>query len=197
MACQSLAVKHAYKRIKLVFVCASVPTCLVGMRTVHYDVRLWRGCSILRHISVNRFFLAKENTLFRKEGNDAPDINRRTATAESENAVSNGCTNLHSCNYMYTHTLADGKEDRFYLHQLVPVLNGFPGICQHGCPVLSAGAFSITSYTAHPNHLVMANTDGDRGTKKKTEFIKWTENRDKGGQRHIIVTNLLNYSEKY
>lgn len=46
-----------------------------------------------------------------------------------------------------------------YLHQLVPVLNGFAGVGQHGRPVLSARTFSVAAYTAHPNHLIMANTE--------------------------------------
>lgn len=71
---------------------------------------------------------------------------------------------------MCTHA-AEGKEDRLYLHQLVPVLDGFTGICQHGRPVLSAGTFSFAAYTAHPNHLVMANTGGDRGTKDRQSAL--------------------------
>lgn len=72
-------------------VCASVPTCLVGMRTVHYDVRLWRGCGVLRHVRINGFFLAKENTIFRKEGNSTRYW--QISSNSRDNAVSR-CTNL-------------------------------------------------------------------------------------------------------
>lgn len=65
-----------------VCVCASVPTCLVGVRTVHHDMRFWRGCSVLRHICVNGFFLAEENTIFIF----CAEIGRATATAETEKA---------------------------------------------------------------------------------------------------------------
>lgn len=61
-------------------VCMSVPTCLVGVRTVHHDVRFWRGCCVLRHIRVNGFFLAKENTIV------MTSVKIRKATAETENA---------------------------------------------------------------------------------------------------------------
>lgn len=49
-----------------------------------------------------------------------------------------------------------------YLNQLVPMLDGFTGVGQHGCPVLSARTFSVAAHAAHPNHLIMADTERDR-----------------------------------
>lgn len=74
----------------------------------------------------------------------------------------------------------------------MPVLNGFTRVRQHGGPVLSARAFSIAAYTAHPNHLIMANTDGDRLNKKTQSALGGElENGDKGGPREIPIAKLL------
>lgn len=63
--------KMPYEPCSGVSVCLRfVPMCLVGVRTVHHDVWFWRGCSILRHVRVNGFFLDKENTVFRKEASN-------------------------------------------------------------------------------------------------------------------------------
>lgn len=80
-------------------VCMSVPTCLVGVRTVHHDVRFWRGCCVLRHIRVNGFFLAKENTIV------ITSVKIRKATAETENAPNQ----MGVQNRKYAHTYSTGK----------------------------------------------------------------------------------------
>lgn len=44
------------------------------------------------------------------------------------------------------------------LHQLVPVFNGFPWVCQHLSPVVPPRCVGIAAHSAHPNDFVVPDT---------------------------------------
>lgn len=76
----------------------------------------------------------------------------------------------------------------------MPVLDGFSGVRQHGHPVLPAGAFSIAAYTAHPNHLVMADTDGGGGREENKAALNKQTTRTKVNKGR---SQILSYFEKF
>lgn len=56
-------------------------------------------------------------------------------------------------------TRARSRSRARYLHQLMPVLDGFAWIPQHGRPVLPPGAVGVAAHATHPDDLVMADAD--------------------------------------
>lgn len=60
------------------------------------------------------------------------------------------------------HDLTHLFEGFLYLHQGVPVCDGFPWVGQHLVPVVPAQAFSVDPHAADSYNLIVAHSGGER-----------------------------------
>lgn len=99
---------------------------------------------------------------------------------------------IFTCSHTHTHTHSLCGH-AVYLHQLVPVFNRLAGIRQHGCPVLPSRPISITAHTAHPNYLIMTDTERRRERERVggRDWINAVRLRNEGEPQHSasITTN--------